>query len=484
MRRGGKRVEVRLSDRSATVDLPGDGPVSATLVLATSRITVARPGQPFVQIPLGRRTPVDGKLSFALGAAAQANGDVNTLVLLERAARYAAVTSPRPLPKLTARIVAGPGGPGFDAPAAIEVPTAPLDWRFEATALVHEYGHFILNQLNAEGPDGGDHDQDKSYPDRPTLAWNEGFSHAFAALVVGDRGRLDVDCKPAVNPAQIPARPTLASAADKRYAQFSEARVGGVVYNLVKRLGAGPAGFKRLLGALATYRRAGHSVWTARDLRDLTVQQFERSANDHALMDVVFRSQGLMWDRHIAVGVPSADAEHDKLHDAGDTLVVRVTGPGGFNCRTTTDIDPSAQARIDGSQVATGLKRADGGLSFSANDDCYLVSGTDTVDFQNPHNFGTDSAEIPFPYLAGQAHWQGEYTVRAKYVCTFRPDAQSPTCPSVIQVEVSDNNPGLVATTPAARQGIRFSLARGVETTIATFSAAGKCRVVTFDCSV
>ena len=437
---------------------------------------------------------MNGRLFFSVGNDEERNGHVNTLIQLQRAARVAAVTAPRQLPLLTAHVHDGPVGSrpeiGFDPPSTIEVgKVGGLDAQWEPTPLIHEYGHFVLYTIARDGPEGGDHDATRSYPTRPTLAWSEGFPNAFAAVVLKEGGGLlFVGCKPYFNLASAPARPTLASKTDERYAQYSETRVGAVTYQLIQRqLGGGQAGLKRLLTALPRYRRDGHSVWTARDLRDLAAQQFEHSGADQAAIDRLFFSQQMSWEAHIGVGYArESDPEFSRLRFAGVTISVRVTGPGGFDCHTTTDIPTTGFTRIDGG-AAFGIKKADGGLPFSSADDCYLVSGSGRVDFNNPRTLGADQVTIPFPYLAGERHWTGEYTVYAKYHCEFDPaagGANQPYCPTAMKVRIYPFNKILVITTPTVAQGVPLTLPREVETTVATFKANGDCHVGAFDCSV
>jgi hypothetical protein len=492
LKRGGKRVRVSLlpgGTRPARVSLPGQGRIAASLELVTPRVRITDPAGVVVKpIRLRGGVAANGRVAFFVPRQGD-HGHVNTLIGLQRAARVAAVTAPRQLRRLDAHVFAGPAGgrppARFVEPATIEVGQTPHDAEWEPTALAHEYGHFILHSLGAEGPDGGDHDLGKSYPKQPTLAWNEGFSHAFAAIVLKEgQGSLTNGCAPYANLADQPARPSLATDEDRRYAQYSETRVAGATYNLVKRLGGGETGLKRLLRALPSYRRDGHSVWTARDLRDLVVHAFERSAADHAAYDRVFFAQGMSWQRRVNVGIPLSDPEFEKILQAGATVTVRVTGPGGFDCRSTIEIDGGASTAIDGGGIALGLKRADGGLGFSANDDCYLTTGSDPIDFNNPHTFGGDHVEIPFPYLAGLGHWGGEYTVFAKFLCEFdtRGATSQAYCPTVKQVDVTADSLLLLVTSPAARQPVPVALARGVETKIATFRANGECTVMAFDC--
>ncbi len=495
LRRVGGRQVVRLSlvpggTNPARFSLPGSGRIRATLELQTPRVRVTNAAGALKRIPLRAQVARNGRVTFSVRGADN-NADVNALVQVQRAARVAAVTAPRQLRRVTVLVrdtpLPGQGEIYFDAPATIQVATeGSYDPRWEPTPLVHEYGHFILHSLGAEGPDGGEHDLGKSFPTRPTLAWNEGFSTAFAAVVLKEgRGLLTFQCGPQSNLGVQPARPELATNVDSRYAQYSETRVAGVVYQVIARLGGGERGLKRLLTSIGSYRRDAHSVWTARDLRDLIVQAFERSGADHTAVDQIFRGQGIIWDRSVNVGIPGTDPEVAKTAQAGLTMTVRVSGPGGFDCPTTTDIDPTVTVLVDGPALVFGEKRADGGLGFSTADDCYLSTGTTVVDFLKSHAFGGDSATIPFPYLAGGAHWSGQYTVFATFTCQFEPtaDPAAAYCPTGMQVLITASNLTLLSYAPNIRDA-PLVLPRGVETPVATFTAKGDCMIAGLDCGV
>lgn len=491
LRRAGKKVRVNLVDGGtapASVALPGNGPVSATLVLQTPRVRVTGAGGGTAErIPLGSRRATNGRLFFSVGNDDEQNGQVNTLILLQRAARVAAVTAPQQLPMITARVHDRPQI-GFDPPNVIEVGKKDgLEARWEPTALIHEYGHFVLYTIARDGPDtNADHEVNKSYPSRPNLAWSEGFPNAFAGLVLKESGGLLVSgCRPYMN---LAGQPRLASKDDERHSQYNEARVGAATYQLVQRhLGGGDLGLKRLLTALPAYNRAGHSVWTARDLRDLAAQRFESSAADQATVDAIFFGQGISWTANINVGFPlQPDPEFARLRYAGATIQVRVTGPGGFDCRTTADVDLLPGTRYDGGQLAPGKKQADGGLPFAGADDCYLVSaGPGPIDFKKRRVLGFDQATIPFPYLTGGQHWSGVYTVHARYHCEFEPGAPPGAyCPATMHVQMRPGNKALLLTTPTAIQGTPMTLVREVETAVATFKANGECHIGGFDCGV
>ena len=485
----GQPVRVSLLDNGtapASVSLAGHGPISATLVLETPRVRVIEgaAGSSAQRIALGTHQPNrNGVVSFSVGRSEERNGHVNTLIQLQRAARVAAATAPRQLPLVKAHVHDGPVASrpdlAFDKPDVIQVGrVGGLDSQWEATQLAHEYAHFLLHVIAPDDPAAvGDHSSRKSYPRLPGLAWTEGFSHAFAAVVEG-RGLLLGGCQRIFDLGDHPAGPPLETAEDKRYAQYSETRVGGATYQLIGHLGGGQAGLKRLLAALPGYRRAGHSVWTARDLRDLAVQRFEQSAADHAAIDRIFFAQGISWFQSIAVGVDRLNLPQEVA--ASSEIVVRVTGPGGFDCTPQTDIDSSTSSKLDGG-LALGEKVADGGLSYSADDDCYLISGDGMLpDEPDPRAHGAERATVPFPYLSGLAHWTGEFKVLAKYVCEFD-DRFGPhevfQCPTTASFTAGVTSLLLLSVVPALATPTPIRLTRNAETTVATFTADGKCQI-------
>jgi hypothetical protein len=497
--RGGRTARVSVLDggtRPGSVSLPGKGPVKAALVLQTPRVRITGPnGGAVERIPLGTRPAVGGRLILSVGGDEEQNGHVNTLIQLQRAARIAALAAPRQLPVLTAHVHDGPAGsrPGtaFDAPSTIEVGQANgRDAQWEPTPLIHEYGHFVLYTIARDGPQGGDHEINKSYPTKPTLAWTEGFPNAFAAVVLQESaGLLYLGCGPYMNLASQPPRPTLASKQDERYAQYNETRVAAVTYQMIQRkLGGGQAGLKRLLTALPRYRRAGHSVWTARDLRDLAAQQFEHGGADDAFFNVLFFTEGMSWEGQIGVGpTTEPDPEFRRMQYAWATISVRLTGPGGFDCRTTTDIAATELTRFDGAGAALGVKKAGGGLAFAGADDCYLVSSGGAVKWPQPREIGGERVTIPFPYLAGGAHWTGDYTVYAKYHCEFdpsNPPGIPAYCPTGMKVRIYPVNKILLISTPGLAMGAPLTLSREVETKVATFKANGECHIGAVDCGV
>lgn len=273
-----------------------------------------------------------------------------------------------------------------------------------------------------------------------------------------------------------PATPHLKSPIDERYAQYNEVRVAAASYQLMEWLGKNPPpvagqdpldlGLKRLLGAMAHYKRDGHGVWVTRDLRDSAVQEFEQTAQDHAAIEDIFAGQQISWDQGLAVMIgPDTEINH---HD--QRIALHITGPDGFDCRSGANTGSNV-VLIDGGRGALGRKGASGGLPFSANDDCYIV--------YEPGVLGTSRWEIPFPYLANLAHWEKMgFTVRAKYFCgpndQFFPHDH---CPHMLKMIVSVLNTSVIVAGPQKCYGIPVTLVRDAEVPLQTFTADGNSKV-------
>ena len=388
--------------------------MKATLVLETPRIRVVEgsPSSSAQQIPLGTATAHAGKLSFSVGRSDEDNGHVNTLIELQRAARVAAETAPRQLPLLIARSTTAsrPSAPGSPTTRQTSSTSAAARAATKAPPTPTPSGRVRRSPTST-----GTSSSTRSPPTirtRPATTTSRGPTPSCrpspgvkASLFRLRRrrppdwgGRLYINCgRPYANFASTPAVPALATAEDKRYAQSNETRAGGVAYQLIGHLGGGKAGLRRLLAALPRYKRGGHSVWTLRDLRDLAAQQLDKTAADHAAVDRIFVGQGVSWSQGIAIAVDRANFPQEVA--ASSELVVRVTGPGGFDCTSKADIDPATTAKLD-SGIAIGTKVADGGLSFSADDDCYLVSGDGKLPDDPPRTLFGDRATMPFPFLS------------------------------------------------------------------------------------
>jgi hypothetical protein len=351
----------------------------------------------------------------------------------------------------------------------------------------------VLQSVAPGGPSGADHDIGLSYPKKPDLAWTEGFPAAFAAVVNEGSGYLQLNCGPYQHLGQKPARPGLASEKDERYSQYNESRVGAITYQLMDYLGKGVVGLTRLLDAMSKYKRDGHPAWVARDLRDLAVQYFETAAADHGAIDPIFRGQEVAWGERIGVGLalvgprlaPSIPSDFmNKFRAAEAEVALTVTGPGGFDCHVTSDVDEPILTALDaGGGLVMGRKAAEGGLSYSANDDCYMVSGDGKVpNGLRGHGLGMDVVEIPFPYLTGLAHWQGTYTVKAKFACEYNPlmgPKYTFRCPNTFRFVVSALNLSALLHSKEFVTSDYVVLQRNVEQPVATFTADGKCTLLT-----
>jgi hypothetical protein len=205
---------------TAAVTLNGQGPIFASLVLETPRIKLVEGASNNVAqtISLGKaRVDDNGIATFVVGSdpdgvtptgasntssldagTPQAasdrhdSGHVNVLVELDRAARIAELAaSPVALPQLTARVYdcaaqftrtdAGVQTScpvtAFDPPRSIHVGQilGAVNAQWEANALAHEYGHFVMQTVAPGGTSGGDHDVQISYPTQPGPCVDGGF---------------------------------------------------------------------------------------------------------------------------------------------------------------------------------------------------------------------------------------------------------------------------------------------------------------------
>ena len=484
-----------------SASLAGSGPVTAKLILQTPlvRVVDGATGNAAQRIGLGSAVVRNGRVSFVLRRSESDDGHVSTLIELQRGARFASRNAPRRLPVLTANVVDGPvasrPGTGFAAPARIVVGkgssgfggTGDTDAQWEPAILLHEYGHFVLHTV---APDNGpevDHNWSTSYPEQPNLAWSEGFASAFAALA---RPKLRRTAVPGLRPAggelrgdprapgagQRPRRPLRAVERD--------ARRGGRV-QVVKRLGGGDSGFKRLLAGLRAHRRDGHHVWTARDLRDMVVTQFERrrattsaSSRRSAARGCTGRCRSRSASGVVRGGDALGGGGAGRQRRRPRRVQLRAVG------RRRQRPEPTP---LNGGGFALGQRFANGGLSFLDDDDCFLISGDGAVGGdETPHSLGSDHAEVPFPFLAGGGHFGGRYEVRARYVCAFDVRFGPPevfNCPAVATFKVGVVDPLLLGTVPELATLADVPLALNVDTVVATYTAEGKCSVGTVDCS-
>ena len=488
----GTPVTVMLGSAPQSVTLSGSGTLSARLILETARVRLISGALQHTPVVVVLDPPayLGGVETFSTRkTSSDDNGNVNALAILERAADAAEQANGAPLPQVYARVFSAPGSAPtmthFDAPATINI-VAELgrDDRWEPTTLIHEYGHVLMENVAPGGPSGGAWATDKSYPKMPDLAWTEGFGIAFAAVVTTPEwaGVLHYRCGPPYMTLVTPTRPPLAPQ-DARYAQYSPTRVAAATYHLVDYLGGSLSGLKRLVDAMKVYRRDGHYAWTARDLRDLAVQAFEKSGTDHAEIDQIFYMQGIGWEQYYSVGI---DGSEDFGETADIEILLSVTGPAGFTCRPSVDIYQSTATWLDGMRGVTYRPMiAQGGLTYSKNDDCYLRSGDGIVGVPRPTGkgwrHGSDGVDIPFPYLQGLAHWSGPYTVTAKYVCAREAGVGRNNrfrCPATFTVQLRTLNRWLLVNVPTLVASIPVMLVKDVDIPIVTFTANGDCKAI------
>jgi hypothetical protein len=144
---GSRRVRVSLVPGGivpARVSLPGTGRVRATLELVTPRVKVTNAtGRAVRRISLRGGVVKNGRVTLSVPPDAE-HGHFNTLLVLQRAARVAAVTAPRQVALVTARVydgsVASRPEVHFDDPATIRVGQADgrADAEWEPASLAHE----------------------------------------------------------------------------------------------------------------------------------------------------------------------------------------------------------------------------------------------------------------------------------------------------------------------------------------------------------
>jgi hypothetical protein len=280
-----------------------------------------------------------------------------------------------------------------------------------------------------------------------------------------------------------PAGPALLTANDRRFAQHNESRVAAAAYQLVLHLGGREAGLKKLLKALTLYKRGGHAVWQARDLRDLAAAHLARTRADHAAIGKIFAGQRISWARQFSVALDFAAFVQSGPVLALPEISIAITGPGGFDCRARggdiTPASPGAQSfTLDDGTKVFGIKSADGGLPASANDDCYLISGDGTPNAIGEPPAIAGTATLPLPYLSNLAHWSRDFQLRVLYSCqTTSPDPSQPppNCPASapLVVVVSGGNED-----PAYPRQYELSAPKGSETTLVRFWADGECQVL------
>lgn len=484
-RAGGPAARVRLDARGRfATRLRGHGDARGRLRLDGPLLTVAGYGdtEP-ITIAVGAPIDVDrgrARVTLRVDGAGGEHRAASVWAILARAAVLTERAAPKHvrLAKVVAHVDPGHRPPGTgDVPGSstaydhgrIYVDSVSRADEFEPWVLLHEYGHFVLEQVaNPSLPASGAHDLELSYPDRPALAWSEGFAHAFAALVQGGP-KLGTLCRRGVDLATRPATPRPRDGADS--VAYNEIANAGIAYRVAALLGGGRAadGLGALLEALHAFaRRRGHGPNDLRDLRDaLILGGFERTQGDHDAFSEVWDDQGVLG---YGLGVrytltPDGGScggfsfEADGM-DCDIRRSIEVRGPGGFSCAASArDLGPAHDERE---------RRMEGGLPHAWQDDCLVSS---------------DSVWVRFPYLPGGDHRRGRFQVTLRVGCTSHPyvtdDEHGPatfgTCPPAWRVEASSEP--WVADSPSDAQmlGPRtvFSLPSSGSVVLAEWAADG-----------
>lgn len=451
--RGKPRVEVILASRGASVR-PSGGKRPYRFV--------ATPRRGVIRLRAGVPVSTDLREPGSQAGAASAFDVIND------GAAFARRSLPRNT-KLPAVIVRYPGygqPDGFGTRSAhagneIFVDNVSVgDDAFEPWILLHEYGHHVLRSVADPGPDAsGDHDPTSVHPEKPSLAWSEGFAQAFAAIA-RNNPVLGTKCRTGINLASAPAEPR---PVDPRLAQHNEIAVAGAVWGVAAELGDGsaPRGFAGVMRALASVTRSGNPARDVRDFRDfLAVAGLDAGRSD--TFTDIFAEQGIAWGFGVSViGDP------DVANPNAPSVVL--TGPYG-NCADDATTP--------------------GGLPDTEADDCRSSDGSATV-ADGYYTFGS-SVGVDFPFLAGLAHRSGPHVVSAQIVC--RPiDVDDPPCPGEARATLVIHNGDHPITTNDAFYGQRTFEAMQVPVPVnatpaplVEFDGAGGCRVIPTgaDCGV
>ena len=149
----------------------------------------------------------------------------------------------------------------------------------------------------------------------------------------------------------------------------------------------------------------------------------------------------------------------------GDDFEIKLTvqGPAGWRCESTSDTGPFLTQTLDSGVQVRGSRVIGGGLAYSSDDDCYLLSADGVVpngrQALSSSSVVIDSFTIPFAYLAGGVHRTGAFTVTAKCLCV--PIVSGASCPGSMPVEartssrVDDESAVRIGKPPARLRGDR-----------------------------
>jgi hypothetical protein len=450
VRFGGRVIRTRLN-RAGIAKLRVGGrtrKLRATVIL-DGKLLAVRPfskGDPY-RIPGSLTLPRKGTKvtrTFAIRERGPA-GAAGAWSILSEGPELAKRASPVALSKVVARYEVGqrpPHGGGTDIPGRLSaykngqiwidgrVPAAgEVGDEFEPWVLLHEYGHHVLGEVADPGPGrGGDHDYERSYPKQPTMAWSEGFAHAFAAVVLNDPV-LGTQCRRGVNLSASPATPR--SKDDPWLNQYHEISVAGAVWGLADYLGGGkaPSGLKPLLSALHAFHGKYGGPEGAREVRDALTE----FANDNAVRQQrfgdIFDKQRLRWGFKAQV-VDVSDPSSGRFV-LGD-LVLWTRGsmcamgqPYSFTGPKDEAFTGPAVFDSRGVQVKEHGRVADtpiGPLDYTSHDECWLTVDGAYLSKQ------LQTLVQTYPYRATGAHRNGETTIYGVWDCGY-----SSSCPSQVR---------------------------------------------------
>jgi hypothetical protein len=522
LKRGGQRAESPLAGHF-DVRLGGSGPITAYVELKSPFATIKAFGasHPY-RIPVNLHAGKNEVLIRHKGQDAAAN----VATVIDEGARFAKHTLPAgaTLPPVTVLLryttdfshdEKSVGQTAyFPARRTIEIDNDPKhpDYRYEweRFAILHEYGHHVLDSLADPGPrSGGEHTFTGVYPDRPALAWSEGFADAFAALVTGPE--LKLQCRLIADLVSTPARPSSEDPVEIDQAQYNEIQAAGVVWHVVnlRDLRGGINSndrTRKLLAAVRAFKDrpgAGHYPQSMREVRDALVGSplEPDTVAGHDAIDKIFSDDHMGWG--VAVLIEDNLIESTDPSSFGQYLHLRLIGPYGTcedprpNQGPPRPVTGRPGATFDGGVV-------EGGVPATWKDDCFIASGP----ANDPNPGGLENhghLDLWFPYLPDQRHATGEFKLYATFHCD--PFLAQPRCGGSFTYHLylyrgwflNEDKvvpPGDVFRTAfsatANREGhhlfedLPLKIDDGKDTEILSFDAQGKCEIVPLheDCSV
>lgn len=409
---GGRSVSTTLSEEGKfKLEVPGAaghaGPLGAEVVFAGDGLkvkpdpAVARVGDSPYSVHLALHGGANGKVILVHEGEA---GVANVWSYLREAVIYAKRRSPTAIRPVTALLKYGKDfsaknkdvgishyEPGKDVIRIQDDPDSADDHDdWEPFTIVHEYGHHLLLTLaKLSTRSGGNHSAGGVYPNRPGLAYSEGFAHAFAAAVLG-KTDLGYECGSFVHLGED----TGPQPQTRRYAQYNETAAAWVLLRVVRRFG-----LKAFLSAMIDFKpTAGHYPGTMREVRDALALGAEKTPADDHFDNETFFDGRMAWG--FAAKATDAPGDDKTAVFAAKTAVeVWVEGPYG-SCRAPQG-DPETPL-ADGATWEGGV--APGALDFTYQDDCLA-------------SWYNGFAELEFPILPGQRQESDTLKVMARWYC-------------------------------------------------------------------